>query len=71
MIQSTENLNDQISSCTQNLENKLSGKDGKRHIILCGGTGCLSNNSKEIQEKFQTLLAEKGLTEQVSVNQSG
>ena len=71
MIQSTENLNEQISSCTQNLENKLLGKDGKRHIILCGGTGCLSNNSKEIQEKFQTLLSEKGLSDQISVNQSG
>ena len=53
MIQSVDNLNEQIASCSKCLEDKLSGKDGKRHIVLCGGTGCLSSNSAEIREHFR------------------
>ncbi|MCR5737520.1 MAG: NADH-quinone oxidoreductase subunit NuoF [Eubacterium sp.] len=71
MIQSTETLNEQITSCTKSFEDKLAGNDGKRHIILCGGTGCLSNNSKEIQKKFEELLEAKGLSDKATVNQSG
>ncbi len=71
MINSTETLNEHIHSCTQSFEDKLSGNDGKRHVILCGGTGCLSNNSKEIQAKFEQLIAEKGLSDKISVNQAG
>ena len=24
---------------------RLAGKDNKRHVVLCGGTGCLSSHS--------------------------
>ncbi|MBP5702136.1 MAG: NADH-quinone oxidoreductase subunit NuoF, partial [Lachnospiraceae bacterium] len=41
------------------------------HIVLCGGTGCLSSNSKEIMEKFKTVLEEKGLSDKVTVNLVG
>ena len=71
MITSVENLNERISSCSKCLEDKLSGKDGKRHIVLCGGTGCLSSNSAEIRERFVELLKEKGLDDKATVNQVG
>ena len=71
MIQSVDNLNEQIASCSKCLEDKLSGKDGKRHIVLCGGTGCLSSNSAEIRERFVELLKEKGLEDKATVNQVG
>ena len=71
MITSVENLNERISSCSKCLEDKLSGKDGKRHIVLCGGTGCLSSNSAEIRMRFEELLKEKGLDDKATVNQVG
>ena len=71
MIKSVDNLNERISSCSKCLEDKLSGQDGKRHIVLCGGTGCLSSNSAEIRERFTELLKEKGLDDKATVNQVG
>ena len=72
MINTVEKLNDRIASCTQCLEGKITGSDGKRHIVLCGGTGCLSNNSAEIRARFEKVLEKKGLlNERVTVNQVG
>ena len=56
---------------SKRLDHKLTGSDGRRHIVLCGGTGCLSNNSKEIADKFRTVLEEKGLFSKATVNQVG
>ena len=70
-IKTVEALNERICACTGSLDEKLAGADGKRHIVLCGGTGCLSNNSKEIKEKFEELIKEKGLEDKVTVNLVG
>ncbi|MBR7095396.1 MAG: 4Fe-4S binding protein [Clostridia bacterium] len=53
------------------MKDKFNGKDGKRAVVLCGGTGCLSSNSAEIQKKIADLIAERGLADRVSVNQVG
>ena len=71
MIQSVDNLNERIASCTKCLDEKLAGSDGKRHIVLCGGTGCLSNNSAEIRHHFEEVLEKKGLTDRATVIQVG
>ncbi|MBR5407888.1 MAG: NADH-quinone oxidoreductase subunit NuoF [Lachnospiraceae bacterium] len=42
-----------------------------RHIVMCGGTGCLSSNSKEIAEKFEKVLAKKGLNQKATINLAG
>ena len=55
MITSIDALNEKTCACTKALSDKFSGADGKRHIVLCGGTGCLSNNSKEIKERFGSI----------------
>ncbi len=71
MIENTQMLEEKITSCTACLEDKLQGNDGKRHVILCGGTGCLSSNSKEIMERFNEVIEAKGLADKVTVNQVG
>ena len=68
MIKTVENLNEQAAACTKCLDDKLKGLDGKRHIVLCGGTGCLSSHSDEIKARFDEVLKEKGLDDQVTVN---
>ena len=66
-----EDLNQEIKSCTENLDKKFAGKNGKRSITICGGTGCLSSNSGEILKKFEELIKEKGLSDKVDVNVVG
>ena len=61
-------LDAKICSCTDALTAKLDGSNGKRAILLCGGTGCLSSNSMEIKEKFDRLVAENNLGDKVTVN---
>ena len=61
-------LDAKICSCTDALTAKLDGSNGKRAILLCGGTGCISSNSLEIKEKFEKLVAENNLGDKVSVN---
>ena len=71
MIKTPQELRDRIESCSARLADKFEGKSGKRAIVLCGGTGCLSSNSKEIREKFENIIAERGLCDKVTVNQVG
>ena len=60
MIRSIQQFDAQVARCTKELNAKLKGTDGKRHIVLCGGTGCLSSHSKEIMEKFEEVLKKHG-----------
>ncbi len=71
MIKNFDELNAKSLSCTDALRAKLSGADGRRAVVLCGGTGCLSSNSAEIMEEFKRLIRENGLEDRVSVNQVG
>ena len=61
-------LDSKICSCTEALNRKIDGSNGKRAILLCGGTGCISSNSLDIKEKFEKLIAEKGVADKVTVN---
>ena len=67
-MKSIQDLNAKICSCTDALTAKLDGSNGKRAILLCGGTGCLSSNSMEIKARFEQLIEENNLQDKVSVN---
>lgn len=71
MIKTQEELAAKIASCKSCLDKKFAGDEGKRAIILCGGTGCLSSNSAQIAEKFKEILKERNLEDDVSVNIAG
>ena len=43
----------------------------RAQIVVCGGTGCMSSNSKLIKEEFDKKLVEYGLDSEVEVFQSG
>ena len=61
-------LDAKVCSCTAALNAKLEGTNGKRAILLCGGTGCLSSNSLEIKARFEQLIEENNMQDKVSVN---
>ena len=71
MIKNFEEFEKKSEQCAACLSGKFGGSDGKRHIVLCGGTGCLSSNSAEILAKFKELIKEKGLEDKATVNQVG
>jgi NADH:ubiquinone oxidoreductase subunit F (NADH-binding)/(2Fe-2S) ferredoxin len=70
-INSKEALQEKISSCESCLAAKLDGSNGKRSLLVCGGTGCLASESKEILEKIREEIQKNGLEETVEVNQVG
>ena len=51
MIRNFEELAAKQSACATELAAKFQGTGGKRAIVMCGGTGCLSSNSQEIMNK--------------------
>ena len=71
MIKNFNELEQMSATCASCLSAKFTGGDGKRHIVLCGGTGCLSSRSDEITQELKRLIAEKGLEDKVTVNQAG
>ncbi|MBR6485212.1 MAG: NADH-quinone oxidoreductase subunit F, partial [Lachnospiraceae bacterium] len=70
-ITSFEELDKISVECEKSMKDKLNGADNMRHIVMCGGTGCLSSNSKEIAEKFEKVLAKKGLNQKATINLAG
>ena len=71
MIKNFEDLKQTSAKCAACLSAKFTGSDGKRHIVLCGGTGCLSSRADEITALINKLVAEKNLSDKVTVNQVG
>ena len=71
MIDSIEKLDSKIAECTSALDDKIKGADGKRHIVLCGGTGCLSSRSAEIKDRFEVILKRFGVEDKATVNLVG
>ena len=71
MIKNIEELKKYSCDCSKCLSSKFTGADGKRHMVLCGGTGCLSSDSAEILAEIQKQIKERGLEDKVTVNQVG
>lgn len=71
MIKNFDELKQLSDKCASCLSAKFTGGDEKRHIVLCGGTGCLSSHSAEIAEEFNKLIAEYNVGDKVTVNQAG
>ena len=67
-IRSSEELiqtHEKFAAC---LDKKFHCEPGKRAIVVCGGTGCLSSDSATLLERLQTLIKEKGLEGKVTAN---
>ena len=56
---------EQEASC---LDQKFHCEKGKKAIVVCGGTGCLSSDSQDLLSRLQQLIKEKGLEEKVTAN---
>jgi NADH:ubiquinone oxidoreductase subunit F (NADH-binding)/(2Fe-2S) ferredoxin len=70
-ITSPETLQKRIDECTSVFQAKIKGEGGKRAVVVCGGTGCIANDSVAIEEELVRLIKEKGLEDRISVNHVG
>jgi NADP-reducing hydrogenase subunit HndC len=70
-ITNLDALSKDIDTYSAALQDKLSGKGGKRAVLVCGGTGCLANDSDELLHEFEKQIKAKGLEDRVSVNHVG
>ncbi len=43
----------------------------KKHVLICGGTGCLSSKSRQIADNINSVLKEKGMENEVEVVLTG
>jgi len=71
MIRSEEQLNTQIEKCSVCISQKFAGTDGKKALVVCGGTGCLASGSANILKSLQEKIVELGLQDKVTANKVG
>ncbi|MDD6255448.1 MAG: NADH-quinone oxidoreductase subunit NuoF [Eubacteriales bacterium] len=43
----------------------------RSHVLICGGTGCLSNNSMKLKDHLEEKLAELGIKDEIKVIMTG
>ncbi|RLB08301.1 MAG: NADH-quinone oxidoreductase subunit F, partial [Deltaproteobacteria bacterium] len=43
----------------------------RSHILVCGGTGCLSTGSAEVRKAFAFEVEKRGLKEEVQIVETG
>ena len=70
-FQTVEELKSAIARYTEELSSKFNGKDGKRYVMLCGGTGCMAAGTMNLKEKFEELIASNNLKNEVEIRVVG
>ena len=67
-ITNEKELQERFEHCSSCLNKKFHCEPGTKAIVVCGGTGCLSADSKEIIHRFNELIKEKGVEDKVTCN---
>ncbi len=75
MIKNVEELN----AAAEKLKSTVAMREGstehegkiRKHVLICGGTGCTSSGSHKIREVLEAELAEKGISDEIKVVTTG
>lgn len=70
-IKTPKDLDKAIEISEEKFKRKISGENGKRSVMVCGGTGCLANDSKHILEELKKQIKEHHLEDRIDINQVG
>ena len=71
MYKNTDELRKDIAKYTASLGEKFNGADGKRYIMLCGGTGCLAAGTLNLKASLEELIKKNNLEDKVAIRQVG
>ena len=70
-ILNEQQLQERFEKCDECLKKKYNCEKGKRAIVVCGDTGCLSLNSQAILDEFNRMIKEYHLEDKVTANMVG
>ncbi len=72
-LQQLQEIRDRLKSTIEERKEGAAVAAGnpRMYVLVCGGTGCTSGNSKIIYENFKNQLAERGLSEEVKIIMTG
>ena len=70
-ILTEEQLAKKIEHCAKCLEVKFKGTDGRKHMVICGDTACVSSRSDEIYKRILKIIEEQHLEDKVTINKVG
>ena len=70
-IKNPATLEKEICRCTAALNAKVEGLNGKRAVVVCGGTGCLATHSADIEAELKREIAAHHLQDKVTLNHVG
>ncbi len=71
MYKDFNELKHAISHYKSDLKRKFDGKTGKKYIMLCGGTGCMSAGTMDIKAEFEKYLKEYGINDKCEIRMVG
>ena len=54
-----------------NVRKGAASADGKRHVLVCGGTGCTSSGSQKIIDAFEAEIKKNGIEDKADVVKTG
>ncbi|MBP5216870.1 MAG: (2Fe-2S) ferredoxin domain-containing protein, partial [Bacilli bacterium] len=67
-IHNPEELAKIQADCAARLKAKFDGSDGKHHLVVCAGTGCLATNSRGILAEIENQIKEQNLKDKLDVS---
>ena len=73
-ITSVEQLNKECAALKDTLGLRLGATEDakyRKHILICGGTGCTSSGSAKLREGLEAELAAKGIADEIKIVTTG
>ncbi len=73
-ITSVEQLNNECAALKDTLGLRLGATEDakyRKHILICGGTGCTSSGSTKLRETLEAELAAKGIADEIKIVTTG
>ena len=68
----TELREKSLATVNMRQKHEISAGDGVRaHVLLCGGTGCLSSNSEKLRDRLANKLEELGIADEIKIVMTG
>ncbi len=71
MYKNTDELRKDIAKYTASLGEKFNGADGKRYLMLCGGTGCLAAGTLNLKDELEGYIKKYNIEDKVVIRQVG
>ena len=66
-----EKMQGKITFRRHNPGTKVTDGNVRKHVLICGGTGCTSSKSVQIKEKMEKCLVEAGIADEIQVVMTG